>query len=86
MSKMGSKCWFIVALLLFFPLTQHNSILTESSNPSSAPYQIQPEEPEESPNDYGWTNLKTVAAFDGKPDNVIDIDFRHEYDLSLIHI
>ncbi len=78
---MGSKCWFIVALLLFFPLTQHNSILTESSNPSSAPYQIQPEEPEESPNDYGWTNLKTVAAFDGKPDNIIDIDFRHEYDM-----
>lgn len=78
---MQDKCWFIVALLLFLPFTQHNSILTEGANPSLAPYQVQPEEPSESPNDYGWTNLKTVAAFDGTSSNVIDIDFRHEYDV-----
>jgi len=77
------KCWFIVALFLFLPFTQHNSLLTDEANPSFAPYQVQPEEPSESPNDYVWTNLKTVAAFDGDPDNVIDIDFRHEYDVDV---
>ena len=78
---MRGKCWFIVALFFFLPFTQHNSLLTDESNPSFAAYQVQPEEPSESPNDYGWTNLKTVAAFDGTSSNVIDIDFRHEYDV-----